>query len=297
MQLPANGADLIVPPPPGWEIIGGGCTARVERRFDSDEVVKLKYSDCPNPDCSRRELEREYAIYQRLPPHPRLLTLLPGSTPQRLVLPYLPNGTLSARLTDPDAAPLTIAQRLQLATDAAEGVAVLHAHGVMHSDLQPSNFRFDGEHRLRVIDFAGLQLDGEQGTAMESTRYFLPRSYDEPSTPRTDLFALGSVLYAIFSGRAPYANQEDDEVTRLFSEGDFPTTGVWVGGEVITRCWTGDYAAASEAHRALADLLAEHDESQACCPPVSPAKLSDCTINVSLQVSSRSLGTYVTSKD
>ncbi|KAK3066929.1 hypothetical protein LTR53_016503 [Teratosphaeriaceae sp. CCFEE 6253] len=150
MQLPANGADPIVPPPPGWEIIGGGCTARVERRFDSDEVVKLKYSDCPNPDCSRRDTERVYAIYQRLPPHPRLLTLLPGSTAQRLVLPYLADGTLRARLDDPDAASLDT-RCLQRAADAAEGVAVLHAHGVMHRYLQPSNFMLDDEQRLRVV--------------------------------------------------------------------------------------------------------------------------------------------------
>ena len=113
----------------------------------------------------------------------------------------------------------------------------------------------DHEHRLCVIDLAGSALKGQEPLAIESMRYFLPRAWEEPSTVRTDIFALGSVIYAIFSGQAPYKDKTNEEVTALYTEGVFPPTDMFVGGEVITQCWTGVIVSADQAHHALSELL------------------------------------------
>jgi serine/threonine protein kinase len=57
---------------------------------------------------------------------------------------------------------------------------------------------------------------------MESTPFFLPR--DPLSTPnaKSDLFALGSVMYYIMAGREPYDGLSEDEITARFSRGEFP---------------------------------------------------------------------------
>ncbi|KXS93358.1 hypothetical protein AC579_5774 [Pseudocercospora musae] len=243
-------------PAQGWEIVSGGATARVDRQLRSTQVVKLQYPDCFDPDLTRCELQREFDIYQILPKHPRLLQLCPGSTPQRLILPYLPNGTLQDRLENHEA-PLNDEQRALLGTDAAEAVAVLHENQVVHGDLQPRNFMLTDENRLCLIDFAGSTLRNDKGTAIESVRYFLPRPIEDLPSVRTDLFALGSVLYAIFSGRAPYADKSDEEVVRLFGARQFPSTDDILCGNEVRGCWTGSYCSAKQIFEDLTAYCAE----------------------------------------
>ncbi|KAI5359947.1 Putative protein kinase [Septoria linicola] len=245
----------------GWEIVSGGSTARVEKQLNNDEeVVKLQYPNCHDPDLTGRELQREYDIYRKLPRHPRLLSLLHDSSPSRLVLPYLPGGTLEARLKT-NTEPLSRQQRLQLAADAAEAVAVLHANAVIHGDIQLRNFMLDEEGRLIIIDFAGSTLDGQQGTALEGTRYFLPRQPEDPSTVRTDIFALGTVLYAILAGQELHEGQSEKAIAELLGNQDFPYTDDVPCGCTISDCWSGRCASAEQAYQAISRNLKHCSES------------------------------------
>lgn len=109
-------------------------------------------------------------------------------------------GTLAAATT----ITITLPERLQWACDAAEGLHLLHSHGIIHSDLKPENLLLDSNSRLKIIDFSGSSFDGIVGSAIESSRFFLPRPWEEPPTVRTDIFALGSTIYEIVTGRQPY---------------------------------------------------------------------------------------------
>jgi len=81
---------------------------------------------------------------------------------------------------------------------------------------------------------------------MESTAFFLPR--DPPSTPnpKSDLFALGSVMYFIMAGREPYDDLSEDEITARFSRGEFPHINDFECGQAISGCWTGKFNNAQE---------------------------------------------------
>jgi serine/threonine protein kinase len=254
--------DIYVPPPPGWEIISGGSTARVEWEIGRDEVVKVLYPKSEDAENEALALQREFEIYKKLPKHARLLTLLDGSTPRRLVFPYLTNGTLHDRIFS-DGPPLEPRQRLQLAADAAEGVGLLHAHDVVHCDIGPRNFMFDDEHRLRVIDFAGSGVDGQKGFAIESARYFLPRPWTDICSFRTDIFALGSLLYTILTGVPPYKDKTEEEVEQLYSIHVFPATIDIPCGEVISGCWNGLYSTAGEVYDAICTALKDDGKNGA----------------------------------
>lgn len=239
------------------KVISGGATARIEREDGSDHVTKVPYPHSRDVGAIE-QLQREFDIYHILPQHPRFLRLLPGSTPTCLLLPYMPLGTLATRFSNKAFPPLDERSRLQLATDAAEAIALLHKASVIHCDIRPANFLLSQEQRLCVIDFAGSGLNGQDGTVFEDLRYCLPRPLEAPATEREDIFALGSLIYFIFKGQAPHSDKEDGDVEQLFSTGCYPSVCGLVCEDIILGCWTGALPSADQVYKALSALLAQH---------------------------------------
>lgn len=83
------------------ETIAGGSTALVKLLANGTHIEKVPNPDSRSYHMSIVDLRREYAIYQRLPCHPRFLQLHPDNSPDRLVLPYLEYGCLNVFLRDP----------------------------------------------------------------------------------------------------------------------------------------------------------------------------------------------------
>ncbi|KFZ11063.1 hypothetical protein V502_07765 [Pseudogymnoascus sp. VKM F-4520 (FW-2644)] len=207
-------------------------------------------------------LELESRIYARLPRHPRLLQMIRYSSDEGLVLEYMPNGNLGCYLRGEEPrthlqseewplrgeVDITPAQRLQWACDAAEGLQVLHEHGVLHCDVRSDNFLLDEELRLKIIDFEGSSLDGGKPSALEGTRYFLRRPWKEMSTVATELFALGSTIYEIMTGKQPYVELRDEEVTALFVQKCFPPVDHLPCGDIIMKCWLSEVHSAKDAY-------------------------------------------------
>ena len=90
---------------------------------------------------------------------------------------------------------------IELARQICAGLAAAHDRGVVHRDLKPANIMLDGGGRIRITDF------GLAGTSGESLRAGTP-AYMAPEqlagnevTPRSDIYALGLVLYELFTGQ------------------------------------------------------------------------------------------------
>lgn len=106
------------------------------------------------------------------------------------------------------------AKVLELAREICAGLAAAHGVGVLHRDLKPANVMIDGRGRARITDFGLAVLAEEAVTRPEiagTPVYMAPEQLrGEPATHRTDLYALGLVLYETLTGE------------RLFEAGSIP---------------------------------------------------------------------------
>lgn len=95
----------------------------------------------------------------------------------------------------------------------ARTLAFLHNRDVVHGDLSPGNLLLTGAEDCVLVDFGMVRRLGESSvTAMGSPRYFSPEHFlGQPFTPATDVFACGSLLYFLGSGK------------HLFPQKDFPS--------------------------------------------------------------------------
>ncbi len=114
----------------------------------------------------------------------------------------------------------------------ASGLAALHARGVVHRDVKPSNLFLseddDGRVHVRVIDLGVAFTRAEARLTMPGMIIGTP-SYMSPEqvrgatlTPRSDVFSLGSVLFQLVSGEKPYAGEGVLSVVAQIALGDPP---------------------------------------------------------------------------
>ncbi len=91
---------------------------------------------------------------------------------------------------------------LELSRQLCAGLAAAHQQGVLHRDLKPANVMVDGHGRIRITDF-GLAVAGASVTRefAGTPAYMAPEQLrGEPATTRSDIYALGLVLYEMFTG-------------------------------------------------------------------------------------------------
>ena len=127
-----------------------------------------------------------------------------------LAMPFLDGETLEARLRAHG--PLPLADIRRIGSELADGLAAAHAEGVLHRDIKPANIWLEsltGSTRLLDFGLAWAADDADvltaQGTVIGTPAYMAPeQARGEPADVRSDLFSLGSVLYALCTGRAPF---------------------------------------------------------------------------------------------
>jgi serine/threonine-protein kinase len=89
------------------------------------------------------------------------------------------------------------------------GLAAAHERGVLHRDLKPANIMIDGRGRARLTDFGLAVAEGDARGRLESAgtpAYMAPEQLEgRPVSTKTDIYALGLVLYELFTGRRAFA--------------------------------------------------------------------------------------------
>jgi serine/threonine protein kinase len=234
------------------KFIDGGLSGIVEL-LPSGLISKSPWPDFRKED-SRREIANEHEIYKHLGPHPRLVPMEGYTEEGALLLQHMRNGNLADYLrAHPET--ISMSQRLQWATEAAEGLEFLHSKGVIHCDVKPKNFLLDDSFGLKIVDFSSSSLNGSYILACKSTRFSLPQGRQEKPTIRSDTFALGCTTYVIMTGEDPYENLHSDEVVHLFEDGDFPSSKGTPCDEYIRQCWVGEIKSTREAYDCMKTLV------------------------------------------
>ena len=165
-----------------------------------------------DPQASDR-LRREASAARRIS-HPNVVRLHDiGEADGMLFLSmeYVPGGSLRDLIGRHGVLP--VAQVRQLGEQVSDGLEAAHAAGVIHRDLKPANLLVDHNQRFKIIDFGIARipnLEGMTATNMivGTAEYMAPEQIRGGSIDaRTDVYALGAVLYHAITGRPPFTGE------------------------------------------------------------------------------------------
>jgi serine/threonine protein kinase len=109
---------------------------------------------------------------------------------------------------------LEVGQRARIMKEVCDAVQHAHDIGVQHRDLKPSNIMLDHELRPKILDFGLSSGDPARGHFRGTPRYLAPEQLDasQPIDARTDVYALGAVLYELLTGVPPVGGVTEDEI-------------------------------------------------------------------------------------
>jgi len=133
----------------------------------------------------------------------------PDQTPPVLIMEYVDGfelGRIGPSLEYP--------QRARIVKEVCEAIHHAHSLGLQHRDLKPANIMLDAQLRPRILDFGLSAGDPARGHFRGTPRYLAPEQLD-PSMAidaRTDVYALGAVLYELLCGVSPFEGRDDEEV-------------------------------------------------------------------------------------
>jgi serine/threonine protein kinase len=223
---PADGPDLsfLAPPQePGhlgrldhFEILSvvgqGGMGVVLKAHDDSlDRIVAIKVLGsqyAANGAARRRFIREARAVAAVLNEHVVAIYEINEQVPF-LVMQFVAGVSLQERIDR--SGPLPPIEVLRIGMQIARGLAAAHAQGIVHRDIKPANILLEnGVERVKITDF-GLARAVDDASVTQSgviagtPMYMSPeQARGEAVDPRSDLFSLGSVLYAMCTGHAPF---------------------------------------------------------------------------------------------
>jgi pimeloyl-ACP methyl ester carboxylesterase len=127
-----------------------------------------------------------------------------------LVMPFYDGETLQVRIRR---APLPVPEALDYARQIAGGLGHAHAAGIVHRDIKPANVAITREGRVKILDFGIAKMADASltrtGMVLGTLAYMSPEqaSGEKQVDHRTDLWAVGVVLYEMLAGRRPFAQE------------------------------------------------------------------------------------------
>jgi serine/threonine-protein kinase len=141
--------------------------------------------------------------------HPNLVTVfdyLEVEGRPYIVMEYIEAPSLAARMAVPPPVPLGEVEGLM--RQILEGLAHIHAAGIVHRDVKPENLLLLADGRLKIADFGVARVEslGATWSGMIGTpAYMSPEQFaGRPADHRADLFAAGVILYELLSGQKPF---------------------------------------------------------------------------------------------
>ncbi len=211
------------------EVIGRGGMGVVLKGFQKElnrfVAVKVLAPHLATSGAARRRFAREaQATAAIVNPHVMAIHAVNANTKlPYLVMPFVACESLQQRLDRQG--PLDVKDVLRIGLQAASGLAAAHAQGLVHRDVKPANILLETSvERVMLTDF-GLARAVDDATLTRSgiiagtPQYMSPEQANGDAIDhRSDLFSLGSVLYAMCTGRPPFRAETTFGVLRRIRE-------------------------------------------------------------------------------
>jgi eukaryotic-like serine/threonine-protein kinase len=282
--------------------IGAGGMGEVFRARDTrlgrEVAVKtLPYAAGADPE-RRARFEQEARSASALN-HPNIITVLDigdADGTAYIAMEYVEGRTVRELLA---AGPMTARRILDIAVQAAEGLAKAHAAGIVHRDLKPDNLMVSKDGFVKVLDFGLAKLmtplpagiselptvarpATNPGAVMGTVGYMSPeQASGHPVDFRTDQFSLGTILYEMATGTRPFQRKTSAETLAAIIRDDpedvaklnprTPAPLRWI----IERCLAKDpddrFASTRDLARDLSSLRDHLSETSVSGPALGPA--------------------------
>jgi serine/threonine-protein kinase len=201
------------------EPLGQGGMAEVYKAFDTrlerEVAIKVIRRNAFSPDVLERVLkrfDREAKSLAKLT-HPNIVSIIDYGEYEGspfLVMPFLPGGTLKARLGKP----MPYAEAAALLCPIADALAYAHQKGIIHRDVKPGNILITEGGQPMLTDFGIARLlDNEEtqtltgtGVGVGTPEYMAPeQGLGREVDGRADIYSLGIVFYELVTGQKPYS--------------------------------------------------------------------------------------------
>jgi len=272
----------------------------LDTRFDRTVALKILRSDSLNERQLRR-FNAECLAIGRVSSHPNIVTVYDAGTTAGhrpwLAMEYCSGGSLAHRLAK--SGPLPVAEVISIGARLCGALSAAHEAGILHRDVKPHNVLLTsyGEPALADFGIASVHLaDDTAGiTASETGAYTVVHAAPEilegkAGTAAADIYSLGSTLYTLLAGQAPFAKEASTGlaplVTRILRN-DLPVIarpGVPPGLEHLLRRSMAAQprdrpASAAELGASLASLGRQLAARQSADPAVPGARSSSAPIS------------------
>ena len=254
------------------EILGHGGMGIVLKAFDAalhrPVAIKVLAAEFAANSAARKRFAREAkaaaaVVHDHVVP---IHAVDPDATPPYLVMAFIPGRSLQQRIDQ--TGPLEMKEILRIGMQTAAGLAAAHAKGLVHRDIKPANIMLEnGVERVRITDFGlARAVDDssvtQDGVLTGTPQYMAPeQARGEMVDQRADLFSLGSLLYAMSTGRPPFRGDSSAAVVRQVCDTDpasirslNPDIPGWMEG-IVRKLHVKDQTQRFQTAAEVADLL------------------------------------------
>lgn len=201
----------------------------VDLRLQRNVALKLLSDDVIDDVERRRRFLREAKLTAKVT-HPNIVSLYEvGEIDNHIFLAMerVIGSTLRERLNEAKGG-LPTQEAVRITREIALGVAEAHRHGVIHRDIKPENIMIGGDDRVKLLDFGlakaleraqpsvayqSTEISAVHGRVVGTLRYMSPEQVRGTGVDeRSDVFAIGVVLYEMLSGMRPFRGATNTDV-------------------------------------------------------------------------------------
>jgi serine/threonine protein kinase len=209
-----------------------------DRSLDRIVAIKVMSPHLASSGSARKRFAREAKAAAAVL-HPNVISIHSVNSEDGnpyLVMPYVRGASLQKRIDSQG--PLPLKDTLRIGTQIAAGLAAAHEQGLVHRDIKPANILLEeGVERVTITDFGLARAVDDasmtcSGVIAGTPQYMSPeQTRGEPTDARSDLFSLGSVLYAMCAGRPPFRAETTYGVLHRIAN-DHPTPVCEINSDV-----------------------------------------------------------------